>query len=217
MMLFERIFCFSIFNAYFCQLKIRKMTVIAEEKIYTVEEYFELEKHSEIRHEFVNGKLIPMPGESVIANLIADNCGYNLRTQLSKKGYVIIRHDVRAIIQTRKIYRYPDVSVAKLSEITETHAITKPEMLIEVTSENSSKIDHDDKLKQYTTLPSLQYYMIISQEEMLVELYSRDEKGWRFEIFFNPLDKIELPYFKGHLQLVDIYENVQFAESKSDE
>ena len=193
------------------------MTVIAEEKIYTVEEYFELEKHSDIRHEFVNGKLIPMPGESVIANLIADNCGYNLRSQLSKKGYVIIRHDVRAIIQTRKIYRYPDVSVAKLSEITETHAITKPEMLIEVTSENSSKIDHDDKLKQYTTLPSLQYYMIISQEEMLVELYSRDEKGWRFEIFTNAEDTIELPYFNGHLQLVDIYENVRFAESKSDE
>ena len=190
---------------------------MAEEKIYTVEEYFELEKHSDIRHEFVNGKLIPMPGESVIANLIADNCGYNLRTQLSKKGYVIIRHDVRAIIQTRKIYRYPDVSVAKLSEITETHAITKPEMLIEVTSENSSKIDHDDKLKQYTTLPSLQYYMIISQEEMLVELYSRDEKGWRFEIFTNAEDSIQLPYFNGHLQLVDIYENVQFAESKSDE
>ena len=193
------------------------MTIIAEEKKYTVEEYFELEKHSDIRHEFVNGKLIPMPGESVIANLIADNCGYNLRTQLSKKGYVIIRHDVRAIIQTRKIYRYPDVSVAKLSEITETHAITKPEMLIEVTSENSSKIDHDDKLKQYTTLPSLQYYMIISQEEMLVELYSRDEKGWRFEIFTNAEDTIGLPYFNGHLQLVDIYENVQFAESKSDE
>ena len=193
------------------------MTVIAEEKKYTVEEYFELEKHSDIRHEFVNGKLIPMPGESVIANLIADNCGYNLRSQLSKKGYVIIHHDVRAIIQTRKIYRYPDVSVAKLSEITETHAITKPEMLIEVTSENSSKIDHDDKLKQYTTLPSLQYYMIISQEEMLVELYSRDEKGWRFEIFTNAEDTIELPYFNGHLQLVDIYENVRFAESKSDE
>ena len=193
------------------------MTVIAEEKIYTVEEYFELEKHSDIRHEFVNGKLIPMPGESVVANLIADNCGYNLRTQLSKKGYVIIRHDVRAIIQTKKIYRYPDVSIAKLSEITETHAITKPEMLIEVTSENSSKIDHDDKLKQYTTLPSLQYYMIISQEEMLVELYSRDEKGWRFEIFTNAEDIIGLPYFNGHLQLADIYENVQFAESKSDE
>ena len=27
---------------------------------YTIEEYFELEKHAEIRHEFVNGKLIPL-------------------------------------------------------------------------------------------------------------------------------------------------------------
>ena len=57
----------------------------------------------------------------------------------------------------------------------------------------------------------------ISQEDMLVELYSRDEKGWRFEIFTHAEDTIELPYFNGHLQLSDIYENVQFAESKSDE
>ena len=104
------------------------------DKTYTVEEYFELEKHSEIRHEFVNGKLIAMPGESVIANRIADNCGFNLRLHLNKKGYDTIRHDVRTMIRNGKLYRYPDVSVAKRSEITQTHAVTKPEMLIEVTT-----------------------------------------------------------------------------------
>ena len=133
------------------------------DKTYTVEEYFELEKHSEIRHEFVNGKLIAMPGESVIANRIADNCGFNLRLHLNKKGYDTIRHDVRTMIRNGKLYRYPDVSVAKRSEITQTHAVTKPEMLIEVTSENSSTTDHDAKVKEYTALPSLQYYLIVSR------------------------------------------------------
>ena len=184
---------------------------------YTVEEYFELEKHSDIRHEFVNGKLIAMPGESVIANRIADNCGFNLRLNLNKKGYDTIRHDVRTMIRQGKLYRYPDVSVAKRSEITQTHAVTKPEMLIEVTSINSSNTDHDDKVKEYTALPSLQYYLIVSQEEMLVELYSRDEFGWRFDVFSEAEEVIPLKHFGFDLPLIDIYENVVFAESKSDD
>ena len=186
-------------------------------KTYTVEAYFELEKHSDIRHEFVNGKLIAMPGESVIANRIADNCGFNLRLNLNKKGYDTIRHDVRTMIRHGKLYRYPDVSVAKRSEITQTHAVTKPEMLIEVTSKNSSNTDHDDKVKEYTALTSLQYYLIVSQEEMLVELYSRDAFGWRFDVFSEADDVISLKHFGFNLSLADIYENVVFAESKSDD
>ncbi len=209
-------FCFLRINTYFCLLKQSSMTILAENRKYSVEEYFELETYSELRHEYVNGKIIPMPGESINANLIADNCGFYLRTQLSKKGYIIIRHDVRTIINKRKIYRYPDVAVGKLSEITETHAITKPEILIEVTSENSTKTDHDDKLKQYISLESLQYYIIISQEEMLIEIYSRTDKSWQFDVFADSTDIINLPHCGCHLKLSDIYENVTFAESKSD-
>jgi hypothetical protein len=44
-------------------------TAIAEqEKLFTVEEYFELEKHSEIRHEYHYGSLSVMLGDSKIAN-----------------------------------------------------------------------------------------------------------------------------------------------------
>ena len=184
---------------------------------YTIEEYFELEKHSEIRHEFVNGKLIAMPGESVVANRIADNCGFNLRLHLNKKGYDTTRHDVRTMIRNGKLYRYPDVSVAKRAEITQTHAITKPELLIEVTSENSSQTDHEDKVREYTALSSLQYYLIVSQDEMLVEMYSRDEFGWRFDVYSEAHDVIPLHHFGCHLAMVDIYENVVFAENKSDD
>ena len=188
-----------------------------KEKIFTVEEYFELEKHSDIRHEFINGKLIAMPGESVTANFIADNCGFKLRVMLYKKGYGITRHDVRAIIDDRKKYRYPDVGVVKRAEIMDSHAIRRPEMLIEVTSENSVTTDRKDKLKEYTALPSLQYYLIVSQEEISVEVYSRGEKGWIYKIYEDINAEIPLPHLDCALSLADIYENVVFAEAKSDD
>jgi Uma2 family endonuclease len=188
-----------------------------KEKIFTVEEYFEFEKHSDIRHEFINGKLIPMPRESVTANRIADNCGFQLRLSLNKKGYDTIRHDVRTVLENRKKYRYPDVAVAKRAEITDTHAVRKPEILIEVTSDNSLLTDRNEKLKEYTALPSLNYYLIISQEEVLVEVYSREEKGWLYKVYDNITHEISLPLMNCGLLLADIYENVIFAEAKSDD
>ncbi len=189
----------------------------AKEKIFTVEEYFELEKHSDIRHEFINGKLIAMPGESVTANRIADNCGFQLRLSLNKRGYDTIRHDVRTVLENRNRYRYPDVAVAKRAEITDSHAIRRPEMLIEVTSENSVTTDRKDKLKEYTALPSLQYYLIVSQEEVFVEVYSRGEKGWIYKIYEDINADIPLPHLECALSVADIYENVVFAEAKSDD
>ncbi len=193
------------------------MTAVAYiEKVYTIEEYFELEKHSDIRHEFVNGKLYAMPGESIIANRIADNCGFQLRLQLNKKGYDTIRHDVRTLVKFKRIYRYPDVALAKRSEMAQTHAISKPELLIEVSSDNSKNTDHDAKVKEYTNLESLKYYIIVAQDETLVEVYSRDEKGWRFNVYTDLNQIINLQYFEASLNLSDIYENVILANAQSD-
>lgn len=179
------------------------------EKRYTVEEYFELEKNSETRHEFINGQLIAMSGESVNANLIADNCGYALRTMLKTQGYVIIRHDVRTIVEPGKKYRYPDVQVVKRDSITDTHAVTNPTLLIEVSSQDSPKTDNETKLNEYIHLPSLQYYLIISQYEPLVQLYSRDDQGWRFEVFSHLGAEVALPKLGCSMKVAEIYENVE--------
>ena len=136
---------------------------------------------------------------------------------IKSKGYLIIRHDVRTIIKAGKLYRYPDVQVAKLSEISETHAVTRPKILIEVTSINSAKTDNDDKVNEYTALESLDYYLIISQEEMLVKVFRRtSRRSWQFDVYEDRNEVINLPEFGFSLSLADIYENVIFAEARSD-
>ena len=179
------------------------------EKRYTAEEYFELEKNSDIRHEFINGQLLPMPGESIIANRIAGNCDFRLQLILRAEGYDIIRHDVRTIVEPFKKYRYPDVQVVKRDSITDTHAVTNPTLLIEVSSQDSAKTDNEAKLNEYVHLPSLQYYLIISQYEPLVQLYSRDDQGWRFEVFSQPEAEVPLPKLGCSLKVSEIYENVE--------
>lgn len=47
------------------------MQLVADNsKIYTLEEYIKLDEIGQVRHEFYDGKLIPLPGESLLHNNI---------------------------------------------------------------------------------------------------------------------------------------------------
>ena len=52
------------------------MPLIISEQTFTEEEYILAELQSDIRHEYVNGKLIEMAGESDLHNEIAMNRDY---------------------------------------------------------------------------------------------------------------------------------------------
>jgi Uma2 family endonuclease len=181
------------------------------EKSYTVEEYFELEKHSEIRHEYYYGKLLPMTGESKNANRIAGNCEFQLRLQLRKKGLDFFRHDVRMLVREQKIYRYPDFVIAPVVDDSDSHLIKQPILIIEVSSDNSDHTDRVTKRNEYLNLPTVEYYLIISQSERLIDLYSKDKKGWRFDSFSKEEEVIEFPNLGAKLSLADIYDEVEFS------
>ena len=191
-------------------------TLATAERLYTVKEYFELDNNSEEKHEYYYGKLIKMAGELKNANEIASNCNFHLRIALKGKDYRIFQGEVRTIVKRNKIYRYPDIVVAPISDDSDPRHILLPELIIEVLSESTAQTDRREKLKEYADLPTVQYYLLIEQDERRVELYSRDTEGWRFSIFESPTDVIVLSHFGITLALTDIYENINFVEQKSD-
>ncbi|MCF8244219.1 MAG: Uma2 family endonuclease [Saprospiraceae bacterium] len=185
---------------------------VAESK-YTVEAYFELEKISEIRHEFYYGKLIPMAGESKNANKITNNCLKLLAEPLEKRKLELFTHDVRLIVKQDGIYRYPDLAVAPESDDEDTHAITQPVMIVEVISSSTAGIDRGPKIREYCSMPTLQHYLILEQTQVAAELYSRqgNEKEWRFTIFSGPEDVIELPALGVSFTLGELYQKVKLS------
>jgi Uma2 family endonuclease len=76
-------------------------TLEAPIKRYTADEYFELEKSSDTKHEFVNGQLIAMPGESKIANTIAGKCYIAFNLLLANTNCEIFSHDVRLQVKEK--------------------------------------------------------------------------------------------------------------------
>jgi Uma2 family endonuclease len=187
-------------------------------RIYSVEEYFEIENHSEIRHEFEDGLLIPMPGETLNANEIAGNISASLRRELRKNGFRIFTHDIRTIVHERKLYRYPDVVVSASNTIKDIRNVTEPVLVVEVLSESTEDIDRNKKFRQYTALPSLQYYLMIHQDMALIEFYQRKENSKTFEFnFFDRLSEtINLPVLGTSISMEDIYEGIEFEEQISE-
>ncbi len=180
---------------------------LVEHKKYSVEEYFEIEKTSEIRHEFVNGELIAMPGESKIANEIAGNIYVSLRNSFKKRALKVYNHDVRLMLENNH-YRYPDIVVAPTIDDEDSHAITQPVLIVEVFSENSVKTDTVIKLKEYSVLPTLQYYLIVSQEEPLVEIYAKNGDKWEFRCYTNLQENIDLSTLNTSILMADIFEGI---------
>jgi Uma2 family endonuclease len=186
------------------------MTTIAEvlEKKYTVEEYLELEKTSETKHEYYHGNLIPVAGEKKKANRIANNINLKLSPTLLEKGFDVFMHDVKAAVKPGFIYRYPDYMVA-LPEDEDEYLVFEPILAVEVASEDSASRDRGKKLDEYTHLPSMQYYLIVYQEEMLLEFYARDGEQWTLCVFSQATDSIDLPVFGLQLNVEDIYSGVK--------
>jgi Uma2 family endonuclease len=188
-------------------------------KIYSVEEYFEIERHSDIRHEFHYGKLIAMPGESIHANLVAGNIYIELRLGLHNKPFVVCNHDVKTIVRNNKIYRYPDVVVATDEFGSGTNMLKQPVLLVEVVSEGSLKTDNVTKVNEYRNILTTQYYMIVEQDEMEVRLYRRTDTGWSFESYDDKNSIIALPLLDITLDIRQFYKGISLSmgESRSDE
>ena len=180
------------------------------EKRYTVEEWLEMEKRSDVRHEYYYGKLIAMAGEAKRANIIAGNIKKVIDDPLYDTGIQIYDHDVKAEVVSGGIYRYPDLVAAPVADDDDEYIIKQPVLMVEVASEGSRNRDQVKKRKEYLQVPSLLYYLIVSQDDMWAELHSRSAEGrWETQYFTEPNDVVELKHFDIKFSLSSIYKRLK--------
>jgi Uma2 family endonuclease len=182
--------------------------IAVEELLYTVEEYFAFEDKSEERHEYVYGEIIPMPGETTTANEITSNLLVFFKLFLKKKPFKVYEHDIKLMLKNSKLYCYPDLVI-----IHETgnfqKFVTDPVLIVEVLSPGTEETDKEIKRVEYLSMPTLHYYLMIRQDETIVEMYSRNEKGkWNFDFYTNANEVIDLPFFETQISMETIYEGI---------
>jgi Uma2 family endonuclease len=81
-------------------------------------------------------------------------------------------------------------------------------LIAEVLSPSTEKTDRNDKLKEYSKIPSVQYYLLVSQEEAIIEIYRRNGDIFEYLFFTEKTDVINLPFLEAKFTLEDIYKNI---------
>jgi Uma2 family endonuclease len=204
------------------------MIMQAEERHYTVEEYFELEVNSEERHEYRNGKIIPMGSgtldcSDVISNLlnhnkVLGNLYAALNFALKRLPYEVYVTGQRLWIPRQQIYAYPDVMiVAQPIELAEDRrdTLTNPILIAEVLSKSTRSYDRGEKFLAYRTIPSFQEYLLIDQHTLHVEQYFKTgTRKWIFSEYEESDEEISLSSVPFKITISDLYDEVDFNADK---
>ena len=205
------------------------MAASAAQTRLTPEEYIAFERKAFpdaeiIRHEYINGELIAMSGASRAHNLITANISGELRTLLRGSECETYANEMRVSTPTTTSYFYPDVVVVCEEPRFEDDVfdtLLNPIILVEVLSPSTQVYDRREKFAHYRQLASLQEYVLVSQDKVLVEHHRRREKqgtahvtgrDWIFTDFQALEEILPLTSIQCELPLQEIYERVTFPD-----
>jgi Uma2 family endonuclease len=183
-------------------------------KTLSLEEYRNLETIAEVKHEYHDGEIIEMTGGSINHNSILINLIVLLKLALRGTNYRLQSSDLRLWIPQYNRGLYPDLMIIAgepLFSDNRNDEILNPCLIIEVLSPSTSGYDRGDKFRYYRSIPQLNQYLLVSQEEILIESYSKtSENNWLLQEYTPARGIISLDSLGISLNLVDIYEGVDF-------
>jgi Uma2 family endonuclease len=175
--------------------------------LLTVEDYLNAEANSPTRHEYVGGYVFAMAGASEEHNIIAGNIFALLRPHLRGSSCRVFVSDMKVKVQD-DIFYYPDLMVTCNPQDNHRYFKTQPNLIIEVLSETTETTDRREKLMNYQTLKTLKEYILVSQDQMQVEVYRQDDQGnWTIQIL-GEKDNLILESVRLTLTMGQIYEDV---------
>jgi Uma2 family endonuclease len=181
---------------------------VLSEKTISIEQYLEFEKTAELRHEFVEGQLFAMAGSNLKHNEIIFRIRSALTKAAQEKHCQIATESLKVQTQFGR-YRYPDVVISCEIGLDE-YFVENPCFIAEVQSDSTAETDNGTKLEEYTKIPSLQRYAIISQKTRQVVVYKREAEIWTFEVLLEN-GEIEIPCLDATLTLEQIYANLKLS------
>ena len=188
------------------------------EKVVTIpkvslQEYFALERTSNIRHEYVDGEIRAMAGETPNHNRIARNLCVRLQIAFEGKPCESFIENIRVQVTPTR-YRYPDITAlcgdAHFDE-QNPPSLLNPAVVIEVLSPSTANVDSGAKFDEFRQLQTVQDYLLVAQDQILVTHYSRLSEGrWLVTICNRFEDVLTLNSVEVSLTLSDVYRQIVF-------
>jgi Uma2 family endonuclease len=190
----------------------------------TVDEYLVLERAADARHEYLDGQVFAMAGESLRHGIITVNLVGIFYNQLKGTPCQALTKDTKVRSGptpmsgrgTQGLFSYPDlVVICGEPEFHDAYrdVILNPTTIVEVLSPATEGFDRGEKLRRFQTCnPTLTDYLLVSQDRPEIEHYHRQtDGGWSFYRYTDLEASVALPAIQCTVQLADVYDRVAFV------
>lgn len=186
-----------------------------KKEVVTDAEYLDAEREAFEKSEFINGRIAAMAGASENHNVISSNLSGEIFVQTKNSKCRAFSSDMRVKAKKGNYY-YPDIVVVcgeRLFEDDKKDVLINPTVIIEVLSTSTKLKDRNEKFDSYTRLADLTDYILVEQDEMRVEHFTKSgEKEWSFRLLTEIADKLVLESINCNISLKEVYREVKFSK-----
>jgi Uma2 family endonuclease len=194
---------------------------------FTVEEYLAFERASDERHEYLDGVIYAMAGESPDHGRICMNLAAALVPQLRGSACEAFSKDTKVCCgpyraHTREgLYAYPDLVVvcgAMQFHSQAQDVLINPTVIVEVLSPSTEAFDRGEKFRRYRAwLPTLTDYVLVAQDRPVIDHYHREDDAlWTLRTLEGLDAHLHLPSINCTVPLAEVYERIVFPQAEGD-
>jgi Uma2 family endonuclease len=206
------------------------MSLPQSQTLCTVEEYLALERDAEERHEYFDGLIYAMAGESPNHGAICVNLTRIISTQLLGTSCQVFSKDMKVRsgpipktrYTTKGLFSYPDLLVVCGElQFHDEHrdVLLNPTVIVEVLSPTTEAFDRGEKFQRYRMhIPTLTDYIVVSQNRAWIEHFARQDNGqWVIAASVIELpESLVIASIGCTLRLSDVYDRVTFPPESPD-
>jgi len=197
---------------------------LRKENVYSPEEYLEFERAADVRHEFLDGRIYAMAGESLAHSRICINIAREVSLRLKGKACEALSPNMKVRAETLGLFAYPDLTIICGEPIfhdEKKDVLLNPRVIVEVLSPSTERYDQTKKFFLYRKeIPTLTDYVLISQDIAFIEHHEKQSDGkWTFNVFEGVEGIFRITSIDCDLPMSDIYDRVDIVgpKAKSDD
>lgn len=181
------------------------MSFVPRHHVFSLDAYLEKEERSEDKHEYCDGQILAMAGGSPRHNYLAQRFQQLVANRLEGGPCGALSSDQR-VATPDGLYTYADGSVfCEPMDVGPGQAATNPTVLVEVLSPSTRTYDRTEKLARYQTIPSLRHVVLIEQDGLDVEIWTRDDGAWTRTVAVEPTQTVRLGAIGVEVDVEQLY------------
>jgi Uma2 family endonuclease len=154
------------------------------ESYVTFEAYLEAEQKSQTKHEWLDGVVYDMAGGTIEHSRLATNIVNALARALPRCQ--VLGSDAMLYARATQLCTYADAVVVcggmDIQKVERNgrwigEALLNPTIVVEVLSESTEQYDRGEKFAHYMRIPSIEAYVLVSQDRPRIEVFRRPARG----------------------------------------